>query len=124
MLGKVSEHRRQRVDEEIQRIVGEAHDEAARLLADNRDRLDALAEALIREETLDEPEVAAAAGLEPPADVAPGAGSAHPDPVRREVGVAGGCRPGGRPGRAGGVLHRCVGACQTGPPPAAETPPP
>jgi ATP-dependent Zn protease len=39
MLGEVSEHRRQRVDEEIKRIVGEAHDEAARLLADNRDRL-------------------------------------------------------------------------------------
>jgi hypothetical protein len=38
MLGKVSEHRRQRVDE-IQCIVGEAHDEAARLLADSRDRL-------------------------------------------------------------------------------------
>jgi hypothetical protein len=36
---KVSEHRRQRVNEEIKRIVGEAHDEAARLLADNRDRL-------------------------------------------------------------------------------------
>jgi hypothetical protein len=34
MLGKVSEHRRQRVNEEIKRIVGEAHDEAARLLAD------------------------------------------------------------------------------------------
>jgi ATP-dependent Zn protease len=39
MLGKVSEHRRQRVDEEIKRIVGEAHDEAAWLLADDRDRL-------------------------------------------------------------------------------------
>jgi ATP-dependent Zn protease len=39
MLGKVSEHRRQRVDEEIKRIVGEAHDEAARLLAGHRDRL-------------------------------------------------------------------------------------
>jgi cell division protease FtsH len=37
--------------------VGEAHDEAARLLADHRDRLDALAEALIRDETLDEPQV-------------------------------------------------------------------
>jgi cell division protease FtsH len=70
-LSQVSERTRRRVDEEIKRIVGEAHDEAARLLADNRDRLDALAEALIRDETLDEPEVYAAAGLEPPADVAP-----------------------------------------------------
>jgi cell division protease FtsH len=70
-LSQVSERARRRVDEEIKRIVGEAHDEAARLLADNRDRLDALAEALIRDETLDEPEVYAAAGLAPPADVAP-----------------------------------------------------
>ena len=61
MLGKVSELRRQRVNEEIKRIVGEAHDEAARLLADHRDRLHALAEALIRDETLDEPQVYSAA---------------------------------------------------------------
>lgn len=69
-LSQVSECTRQRVDEEIKRIVGEAHNEAARLLADHRDRLDALAEALIRDETLDEPAAYAAAGLEPPADAA------------------------------------------------------
>jgi hypothetical protein len=46
-----------------------------------------------------------------------------PDPVRRQVGAACGRRPGGRPGRTSQVLHRCVGACQTGPL-AAETPPP
>jgi hypothetical protein len=39
VLGKVSERTRQRVDEVVKRIVGEAHDQAARLLADNRDRL-------------------------------------------------------------------------------------
>ena len=38
VLGKVSERTRQRVDEVVKRIVGEAHDQAARLLADNRDR--------------------------------------------------------------------------------------
>jgi hypothetical protein len=35
-----------------------------------RDRLDALAEALIRDETLDEPQAYAAAGLKPPAHAA------------------------------------------------------
>lgn len=55
-LSQVSERTRQRIDEEIKRIVGEAHDQAARLLADNRDHLDALAEALTRDETPDEPE--------------------------------------------------------------------
>ena len=69
-LSQVSERTRQRIDEEIKRIVGEANDQAAQPLADNRDRLDALAEALIRDETLDEPEDYAAAGLEPPADAA------------------------------------------------------
>ena len=39
VLGKVSERTRQRVDEVVKRIVGEAHDQAARLLADNRHRL-------------------------------------------------------------------------------------
>jgi ATP-dependent Zn protease len=39
VLGKVSERTRQRVDEVVKRIVGEAHDQAARLVADNRDRL-------------------------------------------------------------------------------------
>ena len=39
LLGKVYERTRQRVDEVVKRIVGEAHDQAARLLADNRDRL-------------------------------------------------------------------------------------
>jgi cell division protease FtsH len=79
-LSQVSERTRQRVDEEIKRIVGEAHDEAARLLADNRDRLDALAEALIRDETLEEREVYAAAGLGPPADVATAPGEPTPTP--------------------------------------------
>jgi len=47
-LSEVSEHTRQRVDAEVKRIVGEAHDEAIRLLTEHRERLDALAEALVR----------------------------------------------------------------------------
>jgi cell division protease FtsH len=68
---QVSERTRQRVDDEIKRIVGEAHDDAVRLLEHNRSRLDALAAALIRDETLDQPQAYAAAGLEPPPDAEP-----------------------------------------------------
>ena len=65
-LTEVSEHTRQRVDAEVKRIVGEAHDEAIRLLTEHRERLDSLAEALVRAETLDQPQAYAAAGLSAP----------------------------------------------------------
>jgi len=65
-LTEVSEHTRQRVDAEVKRIVGEAHDQAIGLLTQHRDRLDSLAEALMRAETLDQPEAYAAAGLTAP----------------------------------------------------------
>ena len=65
-LSQVSERTRQRVDEEVKRIVGEAHDGALRLLTENRHRLDLLAEALVRAETLDQPQAYAAVGLTPP----------------------------------------------------------
>ncbi len=60
----VSERTRQRIDDEMRRIVGEAHDEAIQLLGDNRERLDSLAEALLQAETLEGPEAYAAAGLQ------------------------------------------------------------
>ena len=63
---QVSERTRQRVDDEVKRVVEEAHDEAIRLLIENRSRLDRIAEALLREETLDRPQACAAAGLAPP----------------------------------------------------------
>jgi cell division protease FtsH len=62
---EVSERTRQRVDDEMRRIVGEAHDEAVQLLAENRERLDSLAEALFQAETLEGPAAYAAAGLDP-----------------------------------------------------------
>jgi cell division protease FtsH len=65
-LTEVSEHTRQRIDAEVKRIVGEAHDEAIGLLTEHRDRLDSLAEALVQVETLDQPEAYAAAGLTAP----------------------------------------------------------
>jgi cell division protease FtsH len=66
----VSERTRQRIDDEMRRIVGDAHDEAIQLLSGNRDRLEALAEALFRAETLEGPDAYAAAGLDAPADAA------------------------------------------------------
>jgi cell division protease FtsH len=59
-----SEATQRMVDEEVRRIVEGAHAEVEQLLRDNRDRLDALVQALLREETLDEPEAYAAAGIE------------------------------------------------------------
>jgi cell division protease FtsH len=60
---QVSERTRQRIDDEVRRVVEEAHAEAIRLLTKNRSRLGAIAEALLREETLEQPQAYAAAGL-------------------------------------------------------------
>jgi cell division protease FtsH len=49
-----SERTRQLVDEEVRQIVEECYDDACGLLEANRDRLDALARALLERETLDE----------------------------------------------------------------------
>jgi cell division protease FtsH len=52
----------------MRRIVGEAHAAAVELLAENRERLDDLAEALYQAETLEGPDAYAAAGLKPPSE--------------------------------------------------------
>jgi cell division protease FtsH len=59
----VSERTQELVDEETRAIVEEAHDEVHQLLLENRSRLDALAQALLANETLDEAEAYAAAGV-------------------------------------------------------------
>jgi cell division protease FtsH len=61
-----SEHTRQVMDDEIRKIIDHAHDDVTQLLTENRGRLDALVEALMREETLDEADAYAAAGVEVP----------------------------------------------------------
>jgi len=85
---EVSPETQQLVDAEVRRIVTEAHDEVVALLAENRERLDSLAQALLEHETLDEDDAYAAAGLpapqedegldgarrSPPAPVAKGSG--------------------------------------------------
>jgi len=60
----VSESTQRLVDEEVRRIVEEAHEDVTRLLTDERDRLEGLTEALLRAETLDEADAYVAAGVD------------------------------------------------------------
>jgi cell division protease FtsH len=62
----VAPETRKLVDDEVRRIVAEAHDEVVTLLTENRARLDALASALLEHETLDEDDAYAAAGVTRP----------------------------------------------------------
>jgi cell division protease FtsH len=54
------------IDDEMHRVVSEAHEQVVALLQDNRDRLDDLAQALLEHETLDEDDAYAAAGVTHP----------------------------------------------------------
>jgi cell division protease FtsH len=56
----------QRVDEEARRIIDEAEDEVTQVLQRERDRLDALAQALLERETLDQTDAYRLAGVEVP----------------------------------------------------------
>jgi cell division protease FtsH len=51
------------IDEEVRRIVDDAHAEVTQLLIDHRDQLDGLTRALLKAETLDAPGAYAAAGV-------------------------------------------------------------
>jgi cell division protease FtsH len=59
----VSEETARIIDLEVQRIIDECHDEAARLLGEHRVPLDRLATALLERETLDEREILEVTGL-------------------------------------------------------------
>jgi cell division protease FtsH len=63
---EVSPDTQRLLDEEVRRIVIEAHEEVLVLLRENRDRLDSLAAALLEHETLDEDAAYAAAGVARP----------------------------------------------------------
>ena len=63
---EVSPETQKLLDDEVRRIVAEAHDEVVTLLTENRARLDALASALLEHETLDEDDAYAAAGVARP----------------------------------------------------------
>ena len=60
----VSEATQELIDAEVRRIVDEEIEAVEELLADNRERLDSLAEALLERETLDEADAYAAAGID------------------------------------------------------------
>jgi cell division protease FtsH len=59
----VSEATQELVDAEVRRIVDEEQEATERLLSENRERLDSLAEALLERETLDELDAYAVAGI-------------------------------------------------------------
>ena len=106
----VSEATQELVDAEVRRIVEEEQETTERLLAENRERLDSLAEALLERETLDEADAYAAAGIErhapPPRDDRPDRAGARRGPRGGRPHHAGG-RAGGR---AGTRPHQAEGA--------------
>ena len=59
----VSEATKELIDAEVRRIVDEELDHVRHVIAENRERLDALAETLLERETLDELDAYAAAGI-------------------------------------------------------------
>ncbi len=60
-----SEETARAIDEEVLRIIDESHDEARRLLTKHRKELDALTQALLEHETLDEEAILEVTGLPP-----------------------------------------------------------
>jgi cell division protease FtsH len=60
---EVSSDTQRLVDQEVRRIVDEAHQQVLSLLRENRGKLDSLASALLEHETLDEEDAYAAAGV-------------------------------------------------------------
>jgi cell division protease FtsH len=58
-----SEQTAEAIDGEVRKIIGESHEEAKRLLTAYRNQLDALAEALLARETLNEQEILEVTGL-------------------------------------------------------------
>jgi len=61
--GEVSPQTQGLIDEEVRRIVDDAHDDVTQLLTEHRDQLDSLTHALLEAETLDAPDAYTAAGV-------------------------------------------------------------
>ena len=68
----VSEETQRIIDEEVRKLVAQARGEVLTLLQANRDKLDALVNALLEHETLDQLDAYAAVGIDPPAAVVDG----------------------------------------------------
>jgi cell division protease FtsH len=73
--GGVSPHTQQLVDQEVRRIVDGCYEDAVRILGENRERLEALARALLERETLDEADAYRVAGITRGAAPAPAPGA-------------------------------------------------
>ena len=65
-VSEVSQATQQTIDDEVRRIVEEAHGEVTRLLTEHRDKLESLTERLMEKETLDMDEAYEAAGVPRP----------------------------------------------------------
>jgi cell division protease FtsH len=61
-VSETSQETQRAIDQEVRRLVDEAHTEVTQLLTDHREQLDSLAHALLEAETLDAAEAYAAAG--------------------------------------------------------------
>ena len=75
---EASPESRRLVDAEVRRIIDGAHEDVMAMLAENRDRLEALTAALLEAETLDGAQAYAAAGIARPAATTPAAGAPAP----------------------------------------------
>jgi cell division protease FtsH len=70
-VSEISPETQKLLDDEVRRIVATAHEQVVVLLRTNRSKLDALAEALLEHETLDEDDAYKVAGV-PRRDPSPG----------------------------------------------------
>jgi cell division protease FtsH len=70
----------QLIDDEIRRIAEECQADAEKLLGDHRSQLDALAQALLKNDSLDESQILEVTGIKVPANVA-AAKAANGQPV-------------------------------------------
>jgi cell division protease FtsH len=68
-MSGVSDEMLDTVDDEVRRISDECYAEARRLLRENRSKLDSVVEQLLERETLEEPDIYAAAGISRPTGV-------------------------------------------------------
>ncbi|MDQ6746090.1 MAG: ATP-dependent zinc metalloprotease FtsH [Actinomycetota bacterium] len=80
-VSETSEATQRLVDEEVRRIVEDAHAEVTDLLREHRSHLDLLVAALLERETLDEGDAYSAAGLSREHAAPPASGSQVPEPV-------------------------------------------
>jgi cell division protease FtsH len=65
----ISQVTRQLIDEEVRHLIEEQHEQVTQLMSANRDKLDALANALLESETLEQDEAYAVAGVRAPRGV-------------------------------------------------------